>query len=283
MTSRKYCRQGHEYTGVDSRGHVLCQECKRAARARYRANRDKTKPLKPQRRGLTVEEFKCLPASQRLCLNGHLLTGENTQMPKHRSRIVICKTCARLSSKARVVGGHMGPESIRRAIALIDEGATKANLAGWIGSKKVLPKTIEITTFNNWLRKNPKIAKRLELKLEANRRKRFVDAMHDRRKNAAPGATMSALERIEAALTMYLDPVTERPDIISAMWLAIADGKLKTKDIEKRAKEFVTAHRRSYTNTGRYAFNSLDAPVGDDNPMSRIERISEQDALWSPT
>lgn len=281
-SGRMYCHQGHEFTGVDSRGHALCLVCKRAASARYRARRNETSPVRPVRHGLTIDQFETLPPEKRLCLNGHLLTAENIRMPKFKSRIVICKTCRRTSSKLRVTEGRMRPQSIRRAIALIEEGATKANLAGFVGGKKVLPHTIEMVTFNNWLRKNPKMAKRLEPKLEANRKRRFAEGMQGRRKNLAPAATMNALEKIEAALTMWLDPVTERPDIISAMWLAIGDGKLKSADIKARAKEFVKAHRRGYTNTGRYALNSLDAPVGDDNPTSRIERLTAQDALWSP-
>lgn len=277
---RMYCQKGHEFSGINSRGHKICLACKRSASLKYRVRCKETKP-KPAGRGLTVHQFETLPPEKRLCMYGHLLTSENTRMPRFNSRIVICKICRRASSKLRVDRGNMRPQSIRRAIALINEGATKANLAGWIGKRKVLPHTIELTTFNNWLRKNPKMAKRLEPKLEANRKRRFTEGMQGHRKKLSSSATIGAIEKIEDALTMWLDPVTERPDIISAMWLAIGDGKLKSADIKTRAKEFVRAHRRGYTNTGRYGRDSLDAPIGDDNPMSRIERLGEQDAMWA--
>jgi hypothetical protein len=33
---------------------------------------------------------------------------------------------------------------------------------------------------------------------------------------------------------------------------------------------FVANHRKIYPNTGRYDFNSVDAPADDDNPLLRI-------------
>jgi hypothetical protein len=60
---------------------------------------------------------------------------------------------------------------------------------------------------------------------------------------------MGVLEIIEARLPRWLDH-DDRKDLVADMWTAIGLGHLLPADIPRRAKEFVSAHRKKYTNTG---------------------------------
>jgi hypothetical protein len=89
------------------------------------------------------------------------------------------------------------------------------------------------------------------------------------------------VEKCGAQATRWLEP-EDRRDLLTDMWLEVGEGRLLPADIPRRVREFLSDHRKKYTNTGRYARDSLDAPVSFDNPTSRIERLTDADRLWSP-
>ena len=69
------------------------------------------------------------------------------------------------------------------------------------------------------------------------------------------GATSNAMEHINAALPKWLD-ADQRHDVSSAMYLALADGRLKVRDITASVAKFVTANNRQSQNIGRFGFES---------------------------
>jgi hypothetical protein len=211
------------------------------------------------------------------CVKGHLQTADNVSFIGKSRRKRQCLTCRRATL------GNVGEEIVRVVVMRISEGASRNNLAGRHGCHRVPNKVISFERLNAFIRKNRKIGQWMEKKLAENARKNLVAGIAKRRVHIAAPAlarNMGVLEQIEAALTMWLDPLTERPDIITTMWMAIGEGRLRTENIKAEAPRFVREHRRQYTNTGRYAFNSLDAPTSDDNPTSRIEPLTDADRLW---
>jgi hypothetical protein len=173
-------------------------------------------------------------------------------------------------------------ETMRRVIDAVSEGWTRNMVTeGKRGNYIVCKRIVVLGKLNAFIKENSKLGKWLTKRLDENGRVVIAAGQAKLRKNVVKSAlTTTIMDEIKAALTMWLDPVTERPDITSSIWWAVAEGQLKATDIKARAKEFVTAHRRGYTNTGRFAFNSLDGPVSDDNPTSRIERLTASDAMW---
>ncbi|WP_441228063.1 hypothetical protein AB7813_08915 [Tardiphaga sp. 20_F10_N6_6] len=243
-------------------------------------------------RAPTYDEWKA--GAKRSCKNGHALETEaDFRMPTEREaekgrRSVLCRTCLAATAKKCKVEANFSEQTIRRIVALIvDFGFTKHNLTGRRGRNfdgKHQPRftkgVTDGTRFNNWLRKNPKMAAVLEKQLEINRQAHKQEGMAKRRKDKLRiSANSNVVDIIDAALPKWLDR-DQRSDITTAMYLALADGHLKKKDIKARVGEYVRANNKLSQNIGRYGFNSLDAPMGDDNPASRIERLTDADRLW---
>lgn len=220
----------------------------------------------------------------RSCKHGHVVDEQNSYKAVFKGKAcIMCKACRTARNKYARRSPNITELLLRRIISAVDEGASLNELNGRRGTIKTGTRIIAPARLRLFCEANPKFGKLILPKIEANAKLRLSEAGFSKRivvASAAVSRNMSALNEIESALTMWLDPNTERPDIVSAMWLALADGRLKRGEIKSRAREFVRAHRRQYTNTGRYAFGSLDAPMGDDNPTARIELISEENRLW---
>jgi hypothetical protein len=217
----------------------------------------------------------------KFCCKGHAIIGDNI---RQRGLLVRCRTCCK-ATQTRRRHNPVLPEAIIRCV--VDElkaGRTLNNLAGYIGDTYVGGKVVDGTRLRLWCKANPKLGRWILKTGAENGRKANSEESRSRRVTVAAPAlvrSMSVLDAIDASLTMWLDPATERPDIIADMWLAVAQGRLLPGDIKNQARKFVANHRKMYPNTGRYGFNSLDAPAYDDNPLPRIERVAAGDGLWS--
>src|ERR1700694_657838 len=130
---------------------------------------------------------------------------------------------------------------------------------------------------------NPKRGKCILKKTSENATNlRLRPGVSRRVKIAAPALAhkLGVLDVIEASLPGYLSE-NDRKDIIADMWTAVAEGRLLPTEVCTRARQFVSAHHKMYPTTDRWAPASLDAPIRDDNPLPRLERIAEGEGLWS--
>lgn len=77
--------------------------------------------------------------------------------------------------------------------------------------------------------------------------------------------------QIDAAVSRTL-PKFARDDVVSAMCLAVLDGKLLIENIGKEAKKFVTAYNREYDH---FKTMSLDAPINGCEGITFIDRLAD--------
>jgi hypothetical protein len=172
---------------------------------------------------------------------------------------------------------------VRKIVAAVNEGMSINRLTGWFGNRYVGNRIVPRDRLLAFCDANPKLGKWILKKTRENAAKAQVLANQNRRVHVAAPAlarNMGILEVIEAAVPRYLND-DDRRDIIADMWTAIAEGKLLPRDVSARVRQFVSAHNRMYPTTDRWAPASLDAPIHDDNPLPRIERIAEGQGLWS--
>lgn len=225
-----------------------------------------------------------------ICKQGHAVSGDNVLIRRNGdgNTFRTCKQCHQAYYRARELRRHKNPTlpepKVREIIRCVfEDGYTVEKLHGrvknkWIGTG-VVPRARLLT----WCAANPRLGKRLLAKAAENAKAvRAIYRQESRITVAAPALAhnMGVLDTIEAVLPRWLEP-EDRRDIVADMWLAVADGRLLPRDVPTRAREFVRAHGKKYTNTGRYAFNSLDAPVGQESgSATRIEFLTENDRLW---
>jgi len=72
----------------------------------------------------------------------------------------------------------------------------------------------------------------------------------------------------------------DRDDVMSLMFLAISEGRLKLSDAQVRVGEFLKAHRRRPRVYGDERF-SLDNPVGEDSGLTWLDTKTDEDRLWA--
>jgi hypothetical protein len=89
---------------------------------------------------------------------------------------------------------------------------------------------------------------------------------------AEHGADIFMLIRSAVPTTL---PAQIRDDVIGAMTLEVVEGKLKTADIRRRVREFITAQYRQFS---RFGPRSLDARVFEDGMTTLGDTISR--GLW---
>ncbi|ABE64042.1 hypothetical protein Nham_3309 [Nitrobacter hamburgensis X14] len=72
-----------------------------------------------------------------------------------------------------------------------------------------------------------------------------------------------------------------RDDVRSAMFLAVAEGRLNPGAAASRVREFIAAHNRQYSKYvphGGGVMQSLDQQVYDDGPMRLVDTVAH--GLW---
>lgn len=214
----------------------------------------------------------------RYCPKGHAIVAGNLSIKR---RYIGCRVCRLAADSRDRQSPRIGEPVIRRVIDALNEGQTFNAIHG-LSVSSPQPAIVAFTRLKAFMAANPAIGKWMKGKATANMKRVYAERNTARRIQVAAPAlarNLGVLDEISAALTMWLDPHTERPDILQAMWIAVADGRLARADIKVRARGFVTAHRRGYTNIGRFAFGSLDAPAYRDSPVPLIETISQ--GIWS--
>ncbi|PDT87472.1 hypothetical protein CO669_25230 [Bradyrhizobium sp. Y36] len=162
-------------------------------------------------------------------------------------------------------------EQVRASVAVLHEGGTLSSNAS----------TYEQTIMRNFIRANPKIGSRLRAFSEKNastirsaaQRSRFLLAASSLTRNGGE----DAFEAVRQATALVAEH--ERDDVMSRMFVAIAERRLKLRDVRSRVGEFVADQRRRPRVYGD-ARLSLDNPIGDDSGMTWLDTKTDADRLW---
>jgi hypothetical protein len=199
------------------------------------------------------------------CSKGHIRTLESTFYVVSEGKLVRrCKACAKLSRERLMPTS----EQMRQVVAAVHDGETLAN-AG----------IVRDTTLRNFLRQNPKLGSRLRKQSHAN----FIEKRRATKlSNSAAPALMNengcdAYEAVrQATRHLYAE---DRDDVMSLMFVAIGEGRLKLRDASARVGEFLREHRRRPRVFGD-ARHSLDNPLGDGSSMTWLDTKTDADRLW---
>jgi hypothetical protein len=199
------------------------------------------------------------------CSKGHIRTLESTFYVVSEGKLVRrCKVCARLSRERLMPTS----EQMRQVVAAVHGGETLATTG-----------VVREPTLRNFLRLNPRLGSRLKVQSHKN----ALEKMRARRQStiAAPalmnGNGSEAYETVRQA-TMHLY-AEDRDDVMSLMFVAIGEGKLKLRDASARVGEFLREHRRRPRVFGD-AHYSLDNPLGDGSSMTWLDTKTDADRLW---
>jgi hypothetical protein len=129
------------------------------------------------------------------------------------------------------------------------------------------------------MRANPVASRRIKLLSEKNRLEHR--GTQDKRTIAAPALLqnngLDAYKAIRRA-TAHL-PEDDRDDVMSRMFVALGEGRLKLSEVSIRVAEFVKRQRYRPRVFGDARF-SLDNPVGDDSNMTWLDTKTDADRLW---
>jgi hypothetical protein len=203
------------------------------------------------------------------CANGHVRTLQNTFYIRNERncRIRRCKDSNKNALRARMPT----EEQIRGTVAGLHHGETF--------SSAVRPSLQPI--IRNFLLKNPKIGDRLRRISKTNASEHLREAWRSRRQFAAASLTRNdgedAYEAVRTATAQV--PIDERDDVMSRMFVAIAEGRLRLLDASARVGEFLRDQRRRPRVFGDLRFG-LDNPIGDDSGMTWLDTKTDADRRW---
>lgn len=218
------------------------------------------------------------------CPNGHPFDGFRANGNGLTCRT--CTTCRREREHKHGGVKNVTRSHIERVLDALRDGRTLNNIYGLKGGGRcrsyIGGKIIDCRSLRKFREKNPKLDSLIEKLASANRYR----AMHrhaDRRVVAAPaiirndGAdAFAAIMAATAHLAEY-----QRDDVRSAMFVAVAEGRLHPRDAGTRLREFVSAENRMFS---KYVpviggvMGSLDQPAYRDSPIPLVETISR--GLW---
>jgi hypothetical protein len=202
------------------------------------------------------------------CSNGHVRTLQSTFYVRSRNNGLVrrCKECCKNARLARMPTA----EEVRGMVAALHHGGTLTS---------TLPGHQQ-ATMRNFIRKNPKIGDRLRRLSKRNGIEHQKEAWRSRRQFATSSLTrnngVDAYEAVRLA-TAHV-PADERDDVMSRMFVAVAEGRLRLSETSSRVGEFVRAHRSRPRVLGDY---SLDKPLGDGSTMTWLDTKTEADRLWA--
>lgn len=200
------------------------------------------------------------------CMNGHIRTLENTFYEQHLGYLVRrCKDCIKVRRQLLMPSR----EQVRASIASLHEG----------GTLSCEPSHVQ-QSMRNFIRANPKIGTRLRNISDKNASAHRSAAQRARRRFAASSLVRNngedAYEAVRQATAHLFGD--ERGDVMSLMFVAIAEERLKLSDARARVGEFLTVHRRRPRVYGDYSLNS---PVGDDDGVTWLDTKTDADRLWA--
>jgi hypothetical protein len=203
------------------------------------------------------------------CANGHVRTLENTFYVQNERQCLVrrCKDC----NKAAIAKRTPKPDEVRSAVTALHHGETFTTI-GTAYSRKLL---------RNFLVQNPKIGNRLYVLSKKNSDAKAAVRGQSRRLGAAwalmENGGADAYEAIRAA-TAHLHEL-ERGDVMSLMFVAVAEQRLDPSNAAANVGKFLKIHRQRPRVFGDANF-SLDNPVGDDSGMAWLDTKTDADRLW---
>jgi hypothetical protein len=203
------------------------------------------------------------------CANGHVRTLENTFYVQNERQCLVrrCKDC---NKQARAIRMPM-PEEVRGAVTALHHGQTLTSMA-----TPYLQKMLR-----NFMVKNPKIGNRMRVLSKKNAdAKRGIIGRSRRLVAASALMKNDGADAYEAVLraTAHLHE-DDRGDVMSRMYVAIGEGRLKLSDASARVGEFLKAHRHRPRALGDARY-SLDNPLGDDSSATWLDTKTDADRLW---
>lgn len=202
------------------------------------------------------------------CKNGHIRTMENTFYVEYGGCLVRrCKDCNKNARENRMPT----LDRVRVSVASLHEGGTLSSQGSYT-----------LSVMRNFIKANPKIGGRLVTLSERNASAHRSAAQRRARRRMAASSLMrnngeDAYEAVRRATAHVLED--ERDDVMSRMFVAIAEGRLKLPDVGSRLGEFVADQRRRPRVYGEARF-SLDSPVGEDGEMTWLDTKTDADRLW---
>jgi len=256
MTIPIYCRHGHlwsENIRYDSRGYRVVAACKRASDKKRLSEPPSGSPKKP------------------FCPHGHPMIAGNIKWASGWICVACKRACDRRTEKP------VTREKLERIFAALHEGKALAECYGKKNNRYVGGKIVDSGALIKYLRENPRIGKRIRALSRTNRRT-IMQAVADRKRIVAAPAIMrnngaDAYQAILRATANLWEG--ERGDVMSLMFVAAAEGRLKPKDAAARLPEFLRDHRRQF---GKFGPVSLDQPLFDDGSVTLGDTITT--GLW---
>jgi hypothetical protein len=199
------------------------------------------------------------------CRYGHPLSGENLFVAPEGWRR--CRICI---DKSHAENRRMSEQQAREVVEALHEGKTIADITGG-GRPTYIVNNRALLIFR---RKHPKFERVVVRLSTANAKVHHAEASARRAQIfrapaiAEHGADIFSLIRSAVPETL---PPQIRDDVIGAMALEVVEGKLKTADICKRVREFITAQYRQFS---RFGPRSLDARLFEDGTMTLGDTIT---------
>lgn len=189
-----------------------------------------------------------------------------------------CLTCKR--ERERVVKRSVTRQQLTRVFAALREGKLLSECHGLKDQRYVGGKIVDARAFTRFMRENPRIRTQIQKLAFTNKQAVMRERIERKRLVAAPALLRNdgadAFEVIMRATSRLWEG--ERGDIMSLMFVAVAEGRLLPRDAEKRLPEFVREHRRQFQ--GKFGQLSLDQPLFDDSGLTLGDTITT--GLWHP-
>jgi hypothetical protein len=208
-------------------------------------------------------------ANQTQCMRGHPLSGDNLYVYKGRRgrQSRKCRICLKQSD---ATGRRVSETQARKVVEALNAGKTIANIT-FAGKPTYILNNRALLLFR---RKNPKFDRLVVRLSTANAKAHNAEATARRiqilRAPAIAEHGTDIFGLIRSAVPESL-PREIRDDVIGTMALEVVEGKLKTADIRRRVREFITAQYRQFS---KYGPISLDARLFEDGSATLLDRLT---------
>jgi len=199
----------------------------------------------------------------KFCQSGHAIVGENIYLTNHT---ILCRICTKISWRLTSKNGNLREATVRRVLLELQEG-------------KVISEIVDTGRLKFFCSANPKLGGRIKALAEKNRVTSFKQKIERNRRAAAPVLfrnygrdVFQAIRRATASIGEW-----ERGDVMSLMFIAVAENRLNLADADDRVEEFVKVHRRR---PRVYGESSLDKPVSFDSSATLLDMLSTESGSW---
>jgi hypothetical protein len=181
--------------------------------------------------------------------------------------------------------GVITKATISKIFEALHSGKTIRNVtSGMIGDHRVPGmKILPLARLQTLKKKYPLFGRRIDKLAARNREIAREQGLIKLRSLYCRPMTSDAGETAFAAITVATAGLPDhiRDDVRSAMFLAVAEGRLNPRDAAARAREFVAAQNRmfsKYVPHGGGIMQSLDQQVYDDGPTRLVDTVTH--GLW---